>query len=124
VHGGIEPADIEYGLGRMNAETRAWLAGDGPEPRAITQNDRSPVWTRRWAEVEPDCEILRRTLAAVPARRLVVGHTPQKSGVSTACEGALWRIDVGLASFYGGPLELLEIIADETGATAAAPLRP
>src|SRR6185436_1020322 len=36
VHGGIELVDIEYGLDRENAEVRAWLAGDGPEPRAIT----------------------------------------------------------------------------------------
>jgi hypothetical protein len=40
---------------------------------------------------------------------MVVGHTVQKTGISSACEGRIWRIDVGLAHYYGGSVAALEI---------------
>jgi hypothetical protein len=30
VHGGVLPSHVEYGLERINNETRAWLMGDDP----------------------------------------------------------------------------------------------
>ena len=43
---------------------------------------------------------------------MVVGHTVQQAGITSACDGAVWRIDVGLASHYGGPIEVLELVPD------------
>jgi hypothetical protein len=43
---------------------------------------------------------------------MVVGHTVQNQGITSACDGALWRIDVGLARLYGGPIEVLELAPD------------
>jgi hypothetical protein len=40
---------------------------------------------------------------------MVVAHTPHEEGMSAICDGRVWRIDVGLARYYGGPLQLLEI---------------
>ncbi|MND07135.1 hypothetical protein D3C83_289340 [compost metagenome] len=40
---------------------------------------------------------------------MVVGHTPQPRGINAVCDGKLWRIDVGLAKHYGGPIEVLEL---------------
>ena len=40
---------------------------------------------------------------------MVVGHTVQQQGITSACDGKLWRIDVGLAEVYGGPIEVLEV---------------
>ena len=40
---------------------------------------------------------------------MVVGHTVQEKGITSACDGKLWRIDVGLAKGYGGPIEVLEV---------------
>jgi hypothetical protein len=118
VHGGVLPAHVTYGLGRINAEVSRWLAGEGPEPTAITQSDDSPVWTRAWAVAEPECAVLRGMLAPLSARRLVVGHTTQKDGVRSACDGALWFVDVGLAKFYGGPLQVLELRWEGSTSTA------
>jgi len=40
---------------------------------------------------------------------MIIGHTVQNGGITSACDGALWRIDVGLARRYGGPIEALEL---------------
>ena len=47
--------------------------------------------------------------AALGAKRMVVGHTVQPQGMNAACDGALWRSDVGLAKLYGGPIQVLAI---------------
>jgi hypothetical protein len=44
---------------------------------------------------------------------MVMGHTPQRAGVSFACDDKAVRIDVGLARYYQGPMEVLEVV-DET----------
>jgi hypothetical protein len=41
---------------------------------------------------------------------MVVGHTVQPHGITSACDGTLWRIDVGLATYYGGPIQVLELV--------------
>ena len=52
--------------------------------------------------------------AGVPAERLVVAHTVQHElGVNAACDGRVWRVDVGLSAYYGGEPQALEIIGDE-----------
>ena len=49
------------------------------------------------------------TLRALSLKRMVVGHTPHDGGISSACDGQVWRIDTGLSKYYGGPLQALEI---------------
>ncbi len=40
---------------------------------------------------------------------MVVGHTVQKDGVTSACGQHVWRVDVGMSRAYGGPIQVLEI---------------
>ncbi|HEX5655660.1 MAG TPA: calcineurin, partial [Polyangiales bacterium] len=107
----------EYGLARMQNELRAWLVGGGPLPTLVASED-SPVWTRAYSiEGEAaECERLTRTLALLNAKRMVVGHTPQQHGISSACDDKVWRIDTGMARFYGGPVEVLELSGDQVRA--------
>jgi hypothetical protein len=96
-----------------NLATRCWFDGqaggfDAP-PAALTSDD-SPVWTRTYGiPDEVDCAALADTLQKLGAARMVVGHTPQHTGITSACDGKLWRIDVGLSRYYGGPIQVLEI---------------
>lgn len=95
-----------------NLDSRCWLDGQagGPsEPPLALASEDSPVWTRAYGYDEVDCGALKHALDRLGAKRMVVGHTPQQRGVSSACSGALWRIDVGLARHYGGPIEVLEL---------------
>lgn len=113
VHGGVLPKHVRYGLDRMDREVRAFLEGKAPPPGIALAED-GPVWSRRFSAAPDaeDCNVLREVLDALGAKRMVVGHTPQRGGIAPACDDKVWRIDVGLSRFYGGPTEALEIAAD------------
>ncbi len=113
VHGGVLEAHVRYGLGNINREAREWLTGPptAPAPRILTE-PQAPIWTRDYSDGTPapeKCAELGRVLAALSAKRLVVGHTVQKQGINSACDEAVWRIDVGLSRFYGSKPSVLEI---------------
>ena len=95
-----------------NLAARCWLDGQagGPgEPPPVLTAEDSPVWTRAYGFDAVDCGALTDALGKLGAKRMVVGHTPQQRGINAACDGALWRIDVGLSKHYGGPIEVLEV---------------
>jgi len=113
VHGGVLPDHVTYGIDLINRETQAWLRGEADRP-GVLQGSDSPQWTRLYSD-EPDsqaCEALTEVLSGLEATRIVMGHTVQDEGISSACEGRAWLIDVGMAAHYGGPVEVLEIIGD------------
>jgi hypothetical protein len=107
VHGGIVPG-VAATLDDANQAARCWLAGQGRMP-AVLEDEHGPVWDRSFGGDTVDCASLERALAELKVARMVVGHTPQPHGVSDRCDGKLWRIDVGLARYYGGPTEALEL---------------
>jgi hypothetical protein len=123
VHGGILPKHLDYGLDRMNDEVDAWLAGKRPEPPAPLVAEDGPVWTRAYSSEEdaPDCVDLDAALAQLGAKRMVVGHTVQHRGINAACRDHVWRIDVGLSKYYGGPVQVLEIRGDAVQVLREAP---
>ena len=116
VHGGVLEQHVRYGLGRINQETSAWMTGSPSEPAPISlSNQRAPIWVRDYSDGTPAndrCAELTRVLGALSAQRMVVGHTVQPSGINSACDGKVWRIDVGLSRFYGGKPSVLEIRGD------------
>lgn len=127
VHGGILGAHVEYGIGRMNKETRSWMRGEKKHLPEILAGDSAPIWSRAYSEgsVSPAmCEELGRVLDQLKAKRMVVGHTVQKSGITSACSDKVWRIDVGLAKFYGGKPMVLEIEKDKTRIVQDMPASP
>ena len=114
VHGGVLPKHVKYGLTRINLEIKSWMNGERPAPPEIAIAEDGPVWTRRYSaapDVE-DCKVLGEALAAASAKRMVVGHTVQRGGISSGCDDRVWRIDVGLSHYYGGDSEVLEIVGD------------
>jgi len=118
VHGGVLPHVVDYGIERLNQEARDWIRGERPYPPEILLASDGPVWSRHYSkDPDPeDCRILREVLDDLEAGRMVVGHTVQDEGISPACDGLVWRIDVGLASHFGGRPAVLEI---ENGSVTA-----
>jgi hypothetical protein len=112
-HAGVLPEWVTQ-IDQMNLDARCWLdgqAGGAGEPPIALTSDASPVWTRAFGMPDRvDCAMLDRVLDQLGAKRMVVGHTVQQQGITSACEGRLWRIDVGLAIGYGGPIEVLEVV--------------
>ena len=110
-HAGVT-AEWASHLDEVNEHARCWLDGQeggADNPTAALTSDDSPVWTRVWGGPQVDCAALTAVLDKLGAKRMVVAHTPQPAGISSQCDGALWRIDVGLAKHYGGPIEVLEL---------------
>jgi hypothetical protein len=110
-HGGVLGDWVTH-VDEVNQSTRCWLDGQASAlPPALTADD-SPVWSRAAAGEHVDCAKVRAALEALGVKRMVVGHTVQRTGITSACDGAVWRIDVGLAKAYGGPIEVLELVPD------------
>lgn len=113
-HGGLLPKHVEFGLVRYNQEISAWMRGTGKLSSTLAGDD-APFWVRTYGDAvtESDCGLLDTVLDQLAVKRLVVGHTPQKGGITFACGERVARIDVGLASYYGNhAASALEIQGD------------
>ena len=57
------------------------------------------------------CPELSKVLTGLHARRMVVGHTTQRSGeVAVRCGGQLLGIDLGISRYYGQHIGFVEMI--------------
>ena len=120
VHGGLLPSHLELGLGRINQDISDWMRGASPRPPPIVLDENSPIWTRVYSDGDPGagaCGMLAKTLTTIQAARMVIGHTVQKDGITSGCNGQVWRIDVGMSGTYGGRVQVLEL----RGARARTP---
>jgi hypothetical protein len=114
VHGGVLPKHVKSGLDAINEGTRAWLLGEKSSlPKEITADD-GPLWTRMYSAApgREECATLSEALTALNAKRMVMGHTPQKPDISPACDEKAWRIDTGMSKYYAGQVEVLELRGD------------
>lgn len=117
VHGGVLPKHVSAGLDDINAKAKEWLEGksmDMSPPRALATED-GPLWTRMYSAApgREECAMLVEALKALDAKRMVMGHTPQRNGINPACDGKGWRIDVGMAkAFQSDRIEVLELTGD------------
>jgi hypothetical protein len=112
VHGGVLPEHVAVGLEELNARTRAWIRGEAPRPPEEVAGERGLLWVRDYSDDPVPAEVCDRlalALARLGASRMVVGHTVQKDGITSACDEKVWRIDVGMAAAYGGRTAVLEI---------------
>jgi hypothetical protein len=112
VHGGLTKevataSNVTHKLAQLNADLRAFFAGAAPKYKG-----EGVLWSRDYSSRSPRqlerdptaCPDLHHLLARLPApgparvRRMVVGHSVQKGGeVTSACGGAVWRVDVGMS---------------------------
>jgi hypothetical protein len=101
-------------LDDVNRSSRCWLDGQSGDHRqrpATLTSDDSPVWTRAYGMPAADCAGAKSAMEAMGVKRIVVGHTVQQAGINAQCDGTVWRIDVGLAKLYNGPIQVLELTA-------------
>jgi len=113
VHGGVLPGHLKYGVDRLNSESADWMRGNRATPPSPVLDPDGPLWTRVYGgpTLSPSvCGVLSQVLRRVGAKRLVIGHTVQERGMNAACDGQVYRIDVGLSQYYGGrSVQVLEI---------------
>ena len=89
VHGGVLPDHVTYGIKEINAEISDWMNNKTKASQHIS-GDTCPVWSRHYSyDVDDaDCQLAAKMLAMLGAKRIVVAHTVQSSGINAAC-GAL-----------------------------------
>lgn len=119
-HGGLhlsaldDTVPVADAVADANKMTADWLAGTATRvPDIVKPSAKSPLWSRAYHALVPkrdECRECREALDALDCTRMVVGHTPQSDGISSACDGRVYRIDTGAGRFYGsGPKEVLEL---------------
>lgn len=129
VHGGVLPAHVSQGIGNINQEVSAWMSGKARTVPDSLRSQNAPVWSRHYSSDNTsaaECKMLSAVLKSLKAKRMVVGHTPQKLGVTSACDDQVWRVDVGLAAHYGGnasSTQVLEIQGDTVRVLKTVPAR-
>lgn len=124
IHGGILPKHVRAGVAEADAQVHSWLLGETKQAPELVMGEDGMVWTRSLSDGAPkdaDCKGLHEVLARLEADRLVMGHTVQQAGITSACDGKAWRIDTGMSHFYHGPISALEI--RHTEADVVTPLR-
>ncbi len=110
-HGGVI-GDFATQVDEVNRSARCWLdgqAGGADAQPPVVGSENSPVWTRAAGMPSADCAMLATAMKTLGVKRMVVGHTVQETGINALCDDTVWRIDVGLAKLYGGPIEVLEL---------------
>lgn len=130
VHGGISAAYTQYSPEQINRRVVDALKARDEAPTSIINDPVGPLWYRGLVTREPGDEAtvapvaangqqptieqeIALVLEAFHVRRVIVAHTPSTSGIISADQGALWRIDSGISRAYGGKLTYLEIIGDK-----------
>lgn len=123
-HAGVRAPHVDFGIDRLNRETASWLRGEQSHPPRLITDEEGPLWTRVYGGPTLDekaCDVLARALERARAKRMVVGHTVQQGGVTDACDRRVYRIDVGLSSYYGGAqIQALEIFPDSARVLSAS----
>jgi len=117
-HGGVTPIWAEYGIERINDEVQRWFAGETEQPDPALgvdagNPDDNVMMSRHFSDnvTEENCAMLEESLSILGARWMIVAHTPQAE-IGSACEGKVWRVDVGMSRHYSGPIQVLEIRDD------------
>jgi len=133
VHGGISAAYTQYSPEQINRRVADALKAQDEAPTSIINDPAGPLWyrgliTRAAGDeatvppVSPTGQLLSieqeiaLVLQAFHVRRIVVAHTPSPSGIISADQAALWRIDSAISRAYNGKLTYLEIIGDKVTA--------
>ncbi|KAF8206264.1 Metallo-dependent phosphatase-like protein [Mycena galopus ATCC 62051] len=133
VHGGLSPtySNLSPFPTKINALSNSFLhklqgrAQPPPHPPASypglphgTTNEEielydanGPFWYRGWAtDIEAKaCIDVEKVLARTGTRRMIMGHTPDFTGIVSRCNGKIIIIDTGISHAYGGALSALSI---------------
>jgi hypothetical protein len=129
-HGGISAEYARQPLDAVNKRVAAAMAAADDSPASVLSDPLGPLWYRGLVMTDTEAQAARAAakppappltaeqelgavLAAYGAHRLVVAHTPQKSGILITLGGRLACIDTGISRAYGGPLTWLEISGDK-----------
>lgn len=115
-HAGILPkVSRKYKIEQINQTVRDFLLGNTKLSEG--SDIVNMFWHRKYSNAPAQCTELNAALADLGSRHMVVGHSVQPDGINSDCNGALWRVDVGMSQAFGKrprqyEIEILEILND------------
>ena len=56
---------------------------------------------------------MSESIEIMKVKRMVVAYTVKTEGITYACDGKVWRVDVDLVCYYKGLLQILEITPEK-----------
>ena len=106
-HGGIS-LDIskKFDINKINKILYAYLTGSIDYDSNLFQTvygSNGIIWFREFSKSDDNCGALKQTLKNLKSKRMIVGHTPQKNGITNYCKKyneSIWAIDVGLSRAF------------------------
>ena len=128
VHGGISATYAAMPLDEINRRIADGLKRRDQAVTSAINDPHGPLWYRGLivrGEADPATQPpvdpktgfplpieqeISLALNAFQVKRIVVGHTPVRSGIVEAAGGRLWRIDSAISRAYNGTLSYLEIV--------------
>ncbi|RKP08133.1 Metallo-dependent phosphatase-like protein [Thamnocephalis sphaerospora] len=122
--GGITPLWAGMGVRTINSQARSELNSYANNPKHATSmqypfllGKESPAQYASYAMESNQlaCKVLEHSLSIMDAKRMVVGHTVQKSGkIHAQCGGRLFFINTGISRAIQGKQSALEVLPDGT----------
>ena len=110
VHGGISAKYAALSVAQINDQVHAALSGAPGADPAILEDQVGPLWYRGLTEeTEISTLDVAAALKAYGVKRIIIGHTPNLSGIKVLHQGRVVMIDTGLSHSYGGTHSFLSI---------------
>jgi hypothetical protein len=111
VHAGIELDLPVSDLDSLNGEVQKALRKQ--DFRHIYLRSNGPLWTRKMIadSMMDNCDEVNEILQKFNISRVVVGHTPQRSGqIEQYCSGRVIAVDVGMSRWMFNKIAALEMV--------------
>ena len=119
VHGGFSQKYTAYSLDEINKAARKALKKQDTSIEAIINDPFGPLWYRgnvsQLESADPNQTTLSQleeidlVLDTYDAQRIIVGHTPVRTGIQAQFGGKLIQVDTGASAYYGGTRSFLRI---------------
>lgn len=119
VHAGMPPSFAHEGCDALALQVQEALQTDNFNAHVL--GPTGPIWTRKQimdAE-HGDCQAVQEALKLLGVERMVIGHTPQRSGrLGVYCNDSLIAVDVGISKWMYGGIAALEMSYEEPHSSA------
>ena len=109
VHAGLIPSIIhKYKVSDLNMLLKLFLFNELKNINKFNDvfiSKQSPLWTRTFGIIDENLENCNKLMTPLEqiykVGKIFVGHTPQiNTGISSACNGKIWRTDVGMPAAF------------------------
>ncbi len=117
VHGGLSERYRHMSLKSLNKRAKSALEKQGQSQSLIINRPDGPLWYRGMvpsqkadtASIAAEKKDFEKTLSGQEVTHIIIGHTPNLSGINAHYGGRLIQIDTGIADHYQGSESFLRI---------------